>query len=336
MLGDLSIQNPVIVVGRPRSGSSIFTRLLNESPDLYIVNDLYYLQYVDSLNGFSQADASTVEKLARHLLATLENRARPDDLGIAGIECERVLTSENRVELETFVEQCIKEPNHNWASILSSIMQFYATLIDKKQWGYNTPQDYLHLPRLQQTFLNAKFIFVMRNPLEVLRSYKNLTYRKGFHDPAYYHPALQAIAWKSAIACYLENQHRDNFLLVRYEDLIDDVNGVFADVGNFLGLQFPALNLNNYGNNSSFKNKPKKLPITSTEAWLCEQIAGKEMQAAGYSLTNRSPSPRDLGDLLGTTTTSLGYYLRKSILSSDTRKRIIKLATFQYTSLEGK
>ena len=330
MSNDLDIQCPIIVVGRPRSGSSIFTRLINESPDLFVVNDLYYLQYVDSLGGFSRQDSSTIEKLAKYLVSTLENRARPDDRGIAGIECAQTLTSENKEKLRSFAEQYIKQPDRNWASVLRDIMQYYASMIGKKRWGYNTPQDYLHLPSLQQAFPHAKYIFVMRNPTEVLRSYKYMDYRENFHDPACYHPILQAIAWKSAMSCYLENQHKDNFLFVRYEDVIDDVNQTFAKVGDFLQTDFPTIDLNDFGNNSSFKNKKrKKLHITSTEVWLCEQIAKKEMQAAGYPLQNCRPSLGDLKDLLKTTRIASGYYLKKSLFSSDIRKRVINLAKFQ-------
>ena len=337
MSSDRDIQCPIIVVGRPRSGSSIFTRLINESPDLFVVNDLYYLQYVDSLGGFSRQDSSTIEKLARYLFSTLENRARPDEQGIAGIECAQTLTTENKEKLKAFVEQCIRQSDRDWASLFSGIMQYYAFITGKKAWGYNTPQDYLHLPRLQQAFPNAKFIFVMRNPTEVLRSYKYMDYQENFHDPACYHPILQAIAWKSAMSCYLENQHQDNFLFVRYEDVINDVNGTFTRVGDFLQTDFPAIDLNDYGNNSSFRNKRrKKLQISSTEIWLCEQIAKKEMQAAGYPLQNCQPSFSDLADLLKTTRIASGYYLKKSLFSSDIRKRVINLAKFQYNTVQSK
>ncbi len=82
------------------------------------------------------------------------------------------------------MEQCLRQPNHTWSSLLGSIMEYNAHLFGKKIWGYNTPQDYLHLPRLQQAFPQAKFIFVMRDPREVMRSYKYMDYLKDYHDPA--------------------------------------------------------------------------------------------------------------------------------------------------------
>ncbi len=212
-----NIQGPIIIVGRPRSGSSIFTRLLNESPDLFIVNDFYYLQYVDSLEGFSQQSDDLVRQLGQKILLTLEDRYVRNHDGIEGIECAYVLTAEKKAKLETFVKKSISQPNHNWASIVDSIMQYNSLLFGKIIWGYNTPQDYLFIPNLRQNFPNAKFIYVMRDPREVLRSYKFVNYRAGFYDPDCYHPILQAIAWKSAMNSFLENQHKNNFLLVKYQ-----------------------------------------------------------------------------------------------------------------------
>jgi hypothetical protein len=320
-----NLQSPIIVVGRPRSGSSIFTRLLNESPDLCIVNDFYYLQYVDSLEGFSRQSDHLITQLGQRILLTLKDRYTHNHDGIAGIECAYVLTAEKKEKLETFVEQNIGQPNHNWASIVDSIMQYNSLLFGKTIWGYNTPQDYLFIPNIRQSFPNARFIYVMRDPREVLRSYKFVDYRAGFYDPDCYHPILQAIAWKSAMKSFLENQHKNNFLLVKYEDIINDVNQVFTNVGNFIGSKFTSINLDNFGSNSTFKNKQKK-KINNTEIWLCEQICMKEMLAAGYSLQNCQPSIKDLGEMLNITKKSSSFYLKKFLASNNMRKRILNLA----------
>jgi hypothetical protein len=204
-------------------------------------------------------------------------------------------------------------------------MQYSASLFGKKIWGYNTPQDYLHLPRLQQAFPNGKFIFVMRDPRSVLLSYKNSGYVEGYFDSSRYHPVLQALAWKSAMHCFWQNQKQDNILLVKYEDLVSDVNRVLADVGSFIGTKFPQVNLHDFGNNSSFKNKKKK-KLTDTEIWLCEQIVGQQMKEVGYSLCEQQPSIKDLNDLFSSTRKALSFYLTNSLTSADIRKRVIKLA----------
>jgi hypothetical protein len=39
-------RNPIIVVGQPRSGPTILTRVLNDSPERFVINDFYVVQRV--------------------------------------------------------------------------------------------------------------------------------------------------------------------------------------------------------------------------------------------------------------------------------------------------
>ncbi|MCC0175665.1 sulfotransferase [Waterburya agarophytonicola K14] len=319
------IHSPIIVVGRPRSGSSLFTRLLSENPDLCMINDFYYLQYVDALAGFDRQDSTLIKSLANQIFSTLKNRQKPDNLNKAGIEFGSLLNSEQTKDLKKFVDLCSARDDLNWSSLFATIMQYNAHLFGKKIWGYNTPQDYLHLPKLEQAFPQAKIIFVMRDPRAVLRSYKYMDYLENYHDPARYHPFLQAIAWKSAMKSFLSNQERENFMLVKYEDLVKDANRVLAEVGDFIGVNFPPVNLQSFGSNSTFKNKAKK-QLSNTEIWICEKTVGEEMQVAGYSLDNISPAREDLGYIFYVTVRSCLFYLKNAIASSDIRKRIFNLA----------
>lgn len=319
------MNNPIIVVGRPRSGSTLFTHLLNESPDLCMINDFYYLQYVDSLGGFTRQDSTLLKCLAKQILFILKDRQRPDDGNrTAGIESNHFLNLKQTQCLEKFIKQCSSQPHHNWSSLFASIMQYNARLFGKPIWGYNTPQDYLHLPRLQRAFPQAKFIFMMRDPRAVLRSYKYMDYLKNFHDPSRYHPVFQAIAWKSAMESFFQNQPQNNVFLVRYEDLIKDTNQVLLKVSDFLDIEFPQINLENFGNNSTFRYK-KKQKLSNTETWLCEQIAGREMQAVGYQLKRCKPSLQDFNEMFCITGKSLQFYLKNSLISPDTRKRVFNL-----------
>jgi hypothetical protein len=323
------ISNPIIVLGRPRSGSTLFTRLLNESSDLCVINDFYYLQYVDSLAGFSRQDTTLTDELAQKIFLTLKNRQKPDEQNKAGVRFGNFLTPQQVRDLDAYVKQCSREGDHNWSSLFSKIMQYNANLVGKKIWGYNTPQDYLHLPKLQQAFPHAKFIFVMRDPREVLRSYKYVEYLEHYHDPARYHPVLQSIAWKSAIESFSKNQQHDNekFMLVRYEDIVEDANQVLAEVGEFMGISFPSVDIKDFGNNSTFKNKTKtRCKLSNTEVWLCEQIIKQEMQTMGYEPKHIKPSFRDLGEMYKLTQRAFMFYLRNAIASNDVRKRILNLA----------
>ena len=52
----------IFIVGLPRSGSTLLSRLINESPDILCVNDLYYVQRVLAEN----ADGGLLEPGSNH------------------------------------------------------------------------------------------------------------------------------------------------------------------------------------------------------------------------------------------------------------------------------
>lgn len=154
--------SPLIIVGMPRCGSTIFTRLLNESPDLLIINDFYYLQYVDAVNGFNDLDDATKTKLAEYIETWLIRRIkRPDATGIG---CGLMISNEQELKIKEFFRNFDIHQQQDWSSILAEIMNFSANTAGKKIWGYNTPQDYLNLDLLQRKFPQGKFIFMIRNP----------------------------------------------------------------------------------------------------------------------------------------------------------------------------
>ena len=314
--------SPLIVVGMPRSGSTLLTRILNESPDLFIVNDFYYLQYVDSVNGFTSVDNELSQTLAKEVLDRI--KARIERLDSPELECGLYFSESNERELENFVRDNCQKDTFTWSELLEKIMTFSASLIDKKKWGYNTPQDYLHIDRLEKHFPQAKFIYLMRDPRAVLRSYKNVQ-SNGYHETNRYHPIIQTLAWRTAMQSFLTRKSHNNCILIRYEDLIGNTDRELSRIGQFIGTQFHKIDLSQFGNNSSFKNKVKKSDLSPTEIWLCEQIAGEEMEIIDYSLSGIKPNFKDTFYIAKLSVKVTKFYLYKVLLSSDVRKRTIQV-----------
>jgi hypothetical protein len=314
--------SPVIVVGMPRSGSTLLTRILNESSELFIVNDFYFLQYVDSINRLDTKNLETGKILAKDIVRRIQARIERKDS--PELECGLYFSGEDEQKLKKFIRNQLNLEKSTWYDLLEQIMSFSASLLGKKSWGYNTPQDYLHIPRLKRHFPNAKFIYMMRDPRAVLRSYKYVK-SNGYHETNRYHPILQGLAWRTAIQSFLQQKSQGNCILIRYEDLIANTNTELSRLSKFLGCNFSQININRFGNNSSFKNKNKKLSLSDTEIWLCEQITGKEMQAVCYTLSGVKPRFKDAAFMTYLTARASIFYLSKIILSADVRKRVTKL-----------
>lgn len=317
------MSSPVIVVGMPRSGSTLLTRILNEIPELFIVNDFYLLQYVESLNAFELINNELSKKISQEILSRIKARIEREDS--PELECGLFFSQEQEQKLEDFVRNNLTQKNYTWSELLEKIMSFAASLLGKKVWGYNTPQDYLNIDRLKKHFPNAKFIYMMRDPRSVLRSYKNVR-SNGYHDVNRYHPVIQALAWRVSIRSFIHKKDNKDYLLVRYEDLVSKSNTELDRISKFLSVNLPEIDINQFGNNSSFKDKSTTLDLTNTEIWLCEQIAKEEMKEINYSLSKTKPEIKDILQFTKLNIKVTNFYLSKILSSSDIRKRILNFA----------
>ena len=93
-MGDTSSASPIFVVGQPRSGSTLLTRILNEARELFVINDFYVLQKIDAaglwspltsgesatiaVDEFNTASIESGGKFWDELAAALDANAEPD------------------------------------------------------------------------------------------------------------------------------------------------------------------------------------------------------------------------------------------------------------------
>ncbi|MGK7910421.1 MAG: sulfotransferase [Synechococcus sp.] len=312
---------PVILVGMPRSGSTILSRLLNESPELFIVNDFYLLQRAEGLGVLkSDLDASQAKCFASNTMSRIRCRIEKEDS--PEIEDALCISPDQEAELENYALSVAAEHGSSWNEILSLIMCKAGEMMGKSYWGYNTPQDYLHIDTLFGAYPNAKLVFLLRDPRQMLKSYKNVI-DNGYHTPARYHPIIQTLAWRTAARVFFQaRQKEQSVLLVRYEDVIERTNPTLQEIASFCNIEIPHVDLSQFGNNSSFKMSRSKKPLCESEIWLCESIAAKEMRQLGYEPSSSKFRLRDIGYLSAISLKVVQYYVGTAVASRDVRKRI--------------
>ncbi|MBX2865712.1 MAG: sulfotransferase, partial [Leptolyngbyaceae cyanobacterium MAG.088] len=248
--------SPIILVGLPRSGSTLVSRILNDSLNCFIINDFYYLQYVESIDGYTKFDQDTKALLVDFIVDQVRNRTRPEDLEdevwfglpFSEVELQKIAAFAEAYKANGEVK--------NWAQILQDMMQYLAELANKPIWGYNTPQDYLNFDVISEAFSEAKFIFLLRSPLATLLSYKYYwtTAPKFRDDRGRYHPIVQSLAWRTCANTYfdLKEKHgQSRFMLIKFEEVLGNIDQVLADISQFSGIEFPTIDLNSFGHNSS-------------------------------------------------------------------------------------
>lgn len=330
------MSSPVILVGLPRSGSTLVSRILNESLNCFIINDFYYLQYVESLDGFTKSDQVTKGLLVDFIVAQVKNRTKPEDVDDE-VWFGLPFSTADLQEISLFADAYKADgETKSWAQILQDIMQFLAELSNKPMWGYNTPQDYMNFDRISKAFSDAKFLFLLRSPLATLLSYKYYwTVDPKFHgDRGRYHPVIQSLAWKTCVTTYLGLRQKYGHArcnLMKFEDVLGDTDKVLSDISQFTGIEFSTVDLTSFGHNSSLSSKGAakgNKKITALEAKIGYMLTQNVARELGYNDFSSQPLALvDIFSLLATTARNAAYYFQQIVFSRNVRKRVVKFVT---------
>lgn len=210
----------IIVVGAPRSGTTLLRRLIDAHPNI-------------ACPGETNVFASCGRFLRSERIAEGVRIGALDGLGYAGFSASDVLT-----KLREFAFFFHRE---------------YARRQGKPRWASKTAFDAFYLEEIEQLCgEHAYFVCIQRHGLDVACSIqelcdKNGVYLRELHDYVIRYPVmLEAFAhtWvdlTQAIDAFAK-RHRENAILVTYEDLTARTDATMARIMEFVGEQWnPAL-----------------------------------------------------------------------------------------------
>ncbi len=312
------INTPAIfVMGLPRSGSTLLSRLLNNSKDIVSVNDLYFLQAVLAMNVASgKLSDKQTEELADLLLNVINVRANAKEEFIGQLH----ISADNIQKIKQTVLDKQKLKCYEWHHLMNDLLSLVAESLGKTRWADKTPQNFYHFYLLAERFPKAQFIFLLRNPQSVLASFK---YASGEgHDLRRYHPIIYSLYWRSAVRFYEEVKNHPRVMMLRYEDLLSDTTEVCSKLSAFLNTEIEVPELTSLGHNSSFVKNDRK-NITSTESWICEYLCKKEMNTLNYSFQTSSFNIKDLPYLLSVSCKFVIFQAMRAFKDKESRHRMM-------------
>jgi len=172
---------------------------------------------------------------------------------------------------------------------------------DAKNWGEKTNVCWRKIPDFLSMFPNGKTILMIRDPRDVLLSYKNMTTEPGLR---YLDSAFACLDSFKTASRYLKNLSENNFCLIKYEDLVLNPQNVLNRICDFLEIEFNSIMLesekfkdksgNTWESNSAFKNKMKgisqdalsrwKKNMSNVEIYFVEMILREQILEFGYEL----------------------------------------------------
>lgn len=163
-------------------------------------------------------------------------------------------------------------------------------------WGLKDPQLTEYIPQLRMFLPESKFIIIVRDGRGVTNSY--MENKWGLGTNAYY----GALRWKKEVNDQLGfmDEAPDNFLYIRYEDIIDNLEDALRNICTFLDKPFDEDMLSYESTQShyskkrenmhTFKKPDKRLAekwknkLSAFEINIIETVAGDLLEQLGYEL----------------------------------------------------
>jgi hypothetical protein len=204
------------VVGVGRSGTTLLRMMLDAHPELAIPPETHFV------NPFIQASGRirfNPEIACRTIVQ--DQRRRWGDFGIDETE---LLASLEAVE------------PFNTTDALRAFYALYAERHGKPRWGDKTPDYVRKMKKVQRTLPEAHFIHVIRDGRDAGLSQNARIAKRGKEGIP---PKEMARRWRKRIVKSRDDAAEvENYLEVRYEDLIEDTEGVLRRICEYVELDY--------------------------------------------------------------------------------------------------
>ena len=102
-------------------------------------------------------------------------------------------------------------------------------------WGEKTNVCWGQIPNFLEMFPEGKAVHIVRDPRDVMCSYREMTYEPGY---AYLDSAFSSLHSFMSAKNYSRNLSRKNYYCLRYEDIVNTPFETIKQLCNFLGLEF--------------------------------------------------------------------------------------------------
>lgn len=213
------------VLGSGRNGSTLFGLLLDNHSDLYLPPEQYALPYsILKWHLFRHKSwASMVSIIVKDFRANNANwDFQPED--------EKVLVK----EISDFPKS-----TQNIGNLYRHLVLHFAKKLGQEPMAIGDHSPLMtHFPKLMlEQFPEAKFLFLVRDPRDVVLSYTKF---KGSKMKT---PQERAEKWLNSVQVYsqIKRDHPNRIHALRYEDLVTQTKEVMEKVASFLGVDFQEL-----------------------------------------------------------------------------------------------
>jgi hypothetical protein len=252
---------PFFIFGCGRSGTTLLRAMLNAHPRLAVpLESLFIVDYLQA------DDVERVKDLAA-------SEYEIQEWGLRGVKS---------------VVDGASTPR----DVVASLHDAYAEKHGKERWGQKTPRLVRYADILRESFPNAKFIHVVRDPRGVVNSLINSDVHRS--------NALYASRrWVRDVTAGLQAEQKHGALRVRYEDLVEDAEETLRRVMSFLDESFDERMLRYYERPDEYSSYYDQIHSKLTEPPDPDRITAWEDELSSRDLHVVQDMCGDVGGDLG-------------------------------------
>lgn len=285
-----------IIVGSPRSGTTLLRFMLDSHPNLAIPPETGFFQIAQDLR--QEGDVLRKEFFKSLVEFPAGIPAWPD------FEIPREQFWASLMEIEPF----------NVAEGFRTFYRLYAARFGKTRWGDKTPLYCMKLDEIRKILPEARFIHLIRDGRDAALSLRKMWFSPGWQIET------QAAYWRDCVlAARNAGVNRPDYLEVRYEDLILKTPETLKQICTFIDLPYDEVVLSYYTHTPARlkehkgRYRPDGTPLLTQDQRLRQQKRTMEPPDPACVFAWKSamsPEERErfqlvAGDLLG----DLGYEL---------------------------
>ena len=185
-----------IIVGSPRSGTTLLRLMLDANSALAIPPETGFLTLSEKLTGKG-------DKLRKKFFEAVVNYSQPSSW------------PDFEIPEETFWAALTTITPFNISDGFRTFYRLYAARHGKPRWGDKTPIYCKHLKAIRRTLPEARFIHIIRDGRDAALSLRRMWFSPGWEIET------QAAYWRDCVlAARRAGVGRNDYLEVRYEELI--------------------------------------------------------------------------------------------------------------------
>lgn len=294
-------QKIIFITGASRSGTTLLSFVLRKHHDIFGLKEtLYFGQYSIPKNFEKKLTENELIEAAAIIFARQE---RGPAVG-KPISCDYQKAKE-------FVKG-LSEDDKTGPGLYAKVVEAMGVDAGKNIVCEQTPRNIFYAKKLLEIYPNSYVVHMMRDPRGVLSSQKKrwqlrrhtnkkMSLWKMFRVFANYHPFTMAKLWNSASTTAHELLDHPRFILVRFEDLIQNPEMTVRKLCQSLNVTYQDQLLEINQINSSFHSEneaSKGFNTQTTDAWrkilnkneiaISEQLSGTLMEKFGYQNYEKS------------------------------------------------